>query len=757
MMKKKIENLIYSFPIQLLVLHLRSNHLLIFIWLILTLMITGLLASHFGAQYLFLDPEYLGRVSFLSFLLMGMAFGAFFITWNLTTYLLLAHNFPFLATLKRPFTKYSLNNFIVPLLFLMIFLSCIIRFQFHDQNCTHLGILTNLFGFLIGGVIVVTIVAIYLTFTNRDIDSYLKKRKNKPPNLEKFLAPGRRDVDINTMVNEKPKTKVSTYLTEKLKVRLVRSVEHYDSKLLLSIFRQNHGNALIIQLVSILLLVLLGILIEQPAFRIPAASSVFIMGSILISLTGAVTYWFGPWKMTVFMVLVIAINWITKVRNFNYNNHAYGLSYEGQKAKYDPNTFKELISMENVEKDKEHMINILNNWKAKQKEKKPKMVLTCVSGGGLKASVWAVNVLDKANAALDNMLFEKTVLFSGSSGGLIGTAYLRERFLLKKQSNMDFTGLDPIDMVSDDLLNSIAFMIVSNDLFLPWLEFEKGGHRYRRDRGYIFEQQLNENTSFIMDKTMKDYKEDEAAANIPLMFITPSIVNDGRRLVISSQPVSYMMVAPIGINDQSTVEIDAVDFGALFEDQGSSNLSFTSALRMNATYPFVLPNVHLPSEPEIEVLDAGFRDNFGVKSAVRYLQVFKDWINENTDGVVLILIQGRDRSMDISADESKGIISNLFDPLGIAGKMLRLQEFDHDTNLGFMYELFGEDKFDIVRFKYRPLNEKEEASMTFHLTEREKRSIVNAIDNKENVQALKDLQFILAPKDESIKPMEFKN
>ncbi len=743
-MKKKFENLIYSFPIQLLVQHIRSNHFLILIWAIITLMVTGLLASHFGAQYLFLDPEYLGEVNFWSFFLMGMAFGAFFITWNLTTYLLLAHNFPFLATLNRPFTKWSLNNFIVPLVFLIILLISIIRFQAYYQGSGVTQIIYDLLGFFLGGTMIVTLVVIYLTFTNKDIESYLSKRKNKPPNLEKFLAPGRRDVDIDTLVKEKPKIKVLTFLTEKFKVRLVRSVEHYDSKMLLSIFRQNHGNALIIQLASILLLILLGVLIEHPPFRIPASASVFILGSILISLAGAVTYWFGPWKMTVFILLLLGINWITGVRNFNYNNQAYGLNYENEKAIYSPASFDKLIEIDKVEHDKDQMINILENWKAKQKDAKPKMIITCVSGGGLKASVWAVNVLEKADAALNNELFNKTALFSGSSGGLIGTAYLREQYLrASKREDADMYETDHIEKISEDLLNSIAFMIVSNDLFLPWLEFEKGGHMYRRDRGYIFEQQLNENTNFVLDKTLEDYKQDEIDANIPLMFITPSIVNDGRRLIISSQPVSYMMVAPIGINDAESVEIDAVDFGGLFKDQNAKNLSFTTALRMNATYPFILPNVHLPSNPQIEVLDAGFRDNFGVKSAVRYMQVFKDWINENTDGVVLMLIQGRDRSNDISADESKGIISNLFDPLGIAGKMLRLQEFDHDTNLGFMYELLGEDNFDIVRFKYRPLNKKEEASMTFHLTEREKQSIINAMDSPENVKALKNLQRIL--------------
>ena len=743
-MNKKIDNLLYSFPIQLLILHIRSNHFLILIWLILILFLTGTLGSHFGIQYLFLDPEYLGQVNFWSFLFMGMAFGGFFITWNLTTYLLSAHFFPFLATLNRPFTKYSLNNFIVPLLFLLIFVGYIIRFQVFYEFFSLANILFKLLGFFIGGIFVVTLTAIYLTYTNRDIEHYVKKRKNAPPNLEKFLAPGRRDVDLNELKSEKAKWKVKTYLTEQFNVRLVRSVQHYDSKLLLRIFRQNHGNALFIQLFSLFVIILLGILIENPVFRIPAAASVFIFASILISIGGAITYWFAEWKVTVFVLLLIGINWATGVRNFNYNNHAYGMDYNVAPATYSLEALQDLIKEENVEEDKEDMLKILENWKAKQESPKPKMVITCVSGGGLKASAWAVNVLEHADKKVGGDLFDKTVLISGSSGGLIGTAYLREKYLRKETGEIsDIYGENNVDKISEDLLNSIAFMIVSNDLFLPWLKFEKNGYHYKKDRGFIFEKQLNENTDGVMDKTMLDYKTDEMDATIPLMFVTPAIVNDGRRMIISSQNVSYMMVAPIGVDDPDAVEIDAVDFNRLFSEQNSGNMSFTTALRMNATYPFILPNVHLPSEPIVEVLDAGFRDNFGVKSAVRYMQVFGDWIKENTDGVVLVLIQGRDRSNEISESESKGIISNLFDPLGIVSKMLRLQEYDHDTNLGFMYELLGEDKFDIVRFKYRPLDESEEASMTFHLTEREKRGIVEAIESEENLRALDTLEALL--------------
>ena len=57
---------------------------------------------------------------------------------------------------------------------------------------------------------------------------------------------------------------------------------------------------------------------------------------------------------------------------------------------------------------------------------------------------------------------------------------------------------------------------------------------------------------------------------------------------------------------------------------------------MNATFPYVLPTVWLPTNPVIDVMDAGLRDNYGQESALRFIAVFKDWLQANTSKVVLI-------------------------------------------------------------------------------------------------------------------------
>jgi len=87
-MRQIFRRTFYSFPVQLFVLHLRSNHLLLGIWIFLSVVIGGGIAAKFGIRYLFLDPEYLGTSGFQAFFFIGLAFGCFFLTWNLTTYLL---------------------------------------------------------------------------------------------------------------------------------------------------------------------------------------------------------------------------------------------------------------------------------------------------------------------------------------------------------------------------------------------------------------------------------------------------------------------------------------------------------------------------------------------------------------------------------------------------------------------------------------------------------------------------------------------
>jgi hypothetical protein len=735
-MRKWFSRLVYSFPLQLLALHLRSNLLLLAMWVLLTLLVTGDIGKKYGIVYLFRSPEYLGRVDFWSFFFAGLAYGAMVMSWNLTVYLVSAHRFPFLATLSRPFVKFCINNFIIPAAFGALFLYAHIRFQLVDEFSTWNDIFLHCLGFLFGVASLILGLFAYFYFTNKDILSFLKIKDGKwPENPEA--------ADMEDIRKGEKLWRIETYLTESLRPRLVRSISHYDTSLLERVFRQNHTNALLVQIISLISLAVLGYLIDLPHFRIPASASIFLALSILIALIGALSYWFRGWRFAVVILLLLAVNFVTRYEFMNHRNKAYGLDYQAGKARYDFESLQEICSPANVRADKLEELRMLERWRQQAGMpggKKPKLVVLCPSGGGLKASVWTLLTLQMADSLSEGALFKHSALITGASGGMIGAAYFRELYLRKMQGDsIDLYSPEHIDKVARDLLNAVSFTTVTNDLFIPWIGFEACGHRYIKDRGYAFERQLHENTGGILQKNVSDYWLPEQRALIPKMFLSPAVINDGRRMIISPHGVSYMMKPPVAVHKKNFAEIDAVDFGRLFERQDGANLLFSSALRMNATFPYILPNVYLPTEPAIEVMDAGFRDDFGIKSATRYLHVFRDWILQHTSGVVLVEMWAFDRERDIPTSANQGAVESIFSPLGIAGQLIGLQYYEHDNSIGMLHDLLGEDRLEIVRFTYHPSSRNEEATISFHLTEREKKDIVAAMEFAKNRESMERL------------------
>lgn len=744
--QKRLNNILYSFPVQLLFLHLKKSILLLSLWFIITFFFTGGIGRSLGIQYLFLEPEYLGEVGFWSFGILGFTFGAFLTAWNISSYLLHSMKFPFLASLHRPLLKFSINNTLVPFLFTSIYFYYIIRFQLeNDYASSKIGL--TVLGFFIGLTMALFLFAIYFKLTNKDIYSYEAKKRYKRPRAIRGMVV-QRDKRQDKDVILQRKWRVDSYLNNRLRPKYVRSVAHYKPEILKKVFNQQHNNASILQLVSILFLVALGFLMNYPVFQIPAGASIFILFTIATSLLGAMWYWLRSWHVVVLIALLFLIDGFSKNASNQYANKAYGLNYDTVKAAYNNDNLDVLYTQETIEADKKATIEILNNWKDKNDgiadTIKPKMIMIGVSGGGLRSAVWSSRVLQYVDSTLNGQLLHKTVLMTGASGGMLGAAYMRElRLPHKREKSFQLYNEKWIDNISKDLLNPVAFSIAVNDIFIPWSYFDFEGYQYPIDRGYIFENQFIQNTEYFNDAQLKDYAQLEQAAEIPLMFITPVIVNDARRLIISAQPVSYMTRPPLDLNTSNQIEYDGIDFGRLFAAQGAYDLRFTTALRMNATYPYILPNVHLPSVPEIEISDAGWRDNNGLDTPARFTHVFKDWIKENTSGVVFIQIRGSEK-IDSLPVQQQGFIQRLINPLGFVGNFMQLQDFQQDASLGYLQDILGEDMVNLVQFTYRPSLSNQRASMSFHLTAKEKHDIIQAITAiEENQESLKLLQILL--------------
>jgi hypothetical protein len=347
-----------------------------------------------------------------------------------------------------------------------------------------------------------------------------------------------------------------------------------------------------------------------------------------------------------------------------------------------------------------------------------------------------MSVLQHLDSLSGGQLMRKTFLISGASGGMLGAAYFRELSRRRDEGDSSIHLQDRryINDISRDLLNTLFSSFVARDLASPVQKFRVGKYEYVKDRGYAFEQQLNRNTRGMLDLQLKDLAPEEAAARTPIMLLNPDITRDSRAMVISTQRVSFLMRPTYDSTRIAEIDPDAVDFGALFANQGPMNLRLLTALRMNATFPYVLPNVWLPTEPVIDVMDAGFRDNFGELSTIRFLNVFREWLQENTSGVVLLQIRDRKAGGWGDPFESDDITDIITKPLLLLeDNWYKLQEYNQNDLLSLAQNAMG-FPFRKLVFQYVPKTEDAGAALNFHLTTQEKMNIIGALGNTDNQQ-----------------------
>jgi len=739
-MKIFLYKFLYSFPVQLLLLHLRRYQVLLVFWIILFSTIGGHFAKIFGAISLFLAPEYLGSVSFYSMFILGMAYGIFIMAWNITTFILHSKRFKFLATTNHPFEKYCLNNGVIPLIFIIFVFTEAYRYQKFNELNEAGNILVLLAGQFLGMTAILFISFTYFFSANRTILRSIQRKMGGPRKLLEQIKTKEKQSDDYAL-------KVDNYLNALFHSRRARKVDHYNKHFLDSVFRRHHFAAILTVIMAFVLLVILSYLTAFPAFRIPAAASILIFFSVLIGVTGAIAYLLASWTIPVMILGLLLLNAAIKHDIIDTRSKAYGLDYRNHAARpeYSFQYLDSLFTPDLARADKDTAREMLGRWRAKFPGlKKPKLVVINVSGGGSRSAVWTMDVLQHADSLLNGRLMAHTVLMTGASGGMIAAAYFRELYWEKLQGKeIDLYDNRYTENVSRDLLNAVFSSFAINDFFTPFQHFTFNGNTYSKDRGYAFERQLNANTGGILNKRLADYHEPVARALIPMILFTPTITADGRKLLISSQPVSYMTWPEYRRFTRNVRDVDGVDFCRYFSRQDPQALLITSALRMSATFPYVLPNVYLPTKPIIDVMDAGLRDNFGQETSLRFLHVFRDWINTHTSGVVFIQIRDNRKNEVVPIDNSKDLSDMILEPLfTMQRNWSSYQDFEHDDLTAYA-EHFFQVPFDRIIFQYVPKHGDEAAALNWHLTGREKTDISSAIDNPTNRSAFRFLKKVM--------------
>ncbi len=734
-----LRGVFYSLPVQLLFLHFRKYQVLLLFWVIMFSVVNSSLMKNFGADALFLAPEYLGNVNSISAAIMGMSIGVFIMCWNITTFILFSRHFTFLAATQFPFLKYCINNSILPLSFLIFYLIKAYQFAHYTELISNVEIIFLTVGFIAGLLLILSISFFYFFRADRTIFKKLQPAFNSAKNVIYHFQPDPHPSNIRSIIHSE------WFLESFLKVRRCRDVSHYSHELMERIFKQHHFAAVISLLIAYVFLIIIGYFLDYKFFQLPAGASITLFFAILIGVCGAIVYFFQSWSVPAFLAFIFLLNLLYQINWIDPRNKAYGLNYDNKSEQpvYSQASLLALGNADSVNKDKQNMEGILNKWKQKQQNEKPLLVMITTSGGGTRSATFTMDVLQRLDSLTNGQIMNKTFLITGASGGMIGASYFRELHRLR----MSDASINPraqkyVDDIAEDLLNPTFTSFIARDLFSPEQKFSVGPYTYLKDRGYAFELELNDNTGGILNKRLKDYVKDEAEARIPMMMFHTVITRDGRKMIISSQNVRFMMQPPVDSLDQGTLA-DAVDYSSFFSRQDPYNLRMLTILRMNASFPIVLPNVWMPAVPVIDVMDGGLRDNYGIENTMRFLTHMQKWVQENTSGVVILQIRDRMDGGWENPYEYDDLAGNAVKPLFLLQhNWYKMMEYFQSDMTNYFISKSGYPIHKLT-FQYIPSKQENKAALSFHLSEREKRDVKSSLDSRHNRESFNRLVQLL--------------
>lgn len=732
-MREKLHNVFRFLPIQLVLLHLRKCQLLLAFWLMLVATITGHFARHFGAATLFLSPEYLGQINFWSMFLLGCAMAIFIMAWNITTFIIHSNRIPYLGATRQAFLKYCINNALIPISFLIFYSVNSIRFQWQDEHAGISTIITLQLGFYIGFILILILSFLYFFRVDRNLLKIVLSHITNPARIREIIPYDSLDVELDII-------RCKTYLTETLKMERIEDIEQYHPRLLNTVLRRHHRNAIAATIFALALLLVLGAFMENPYLRIPAGSGFLILFAVTMGIVGAVKYFLKTWELMGWVIIAVLLSVLVRYKLFDLRSIAYGLNYHTslkEQPVYNHENLQKIFNDERYASDKQDGQKRLETWLQKfdTTKKLPPLIVISVSGGGSRAAYWTFRTLQYLDSSSKGALFQHSVLLSGASGGMIGAAYWRNIHQLVAEGKINNPYSNTYQQnIGKDLLNTIVFSLASVDLISPFNKTSIAGYSYTKDRGYAMERELISNTHGVLDRNLGDFKIPESKAIIPQVIINGTIINDGRRLMMSAQPISYLGRPVYSLGDTSTATIDAIDFATFFNHQDPYHLQLTTALRMNATFPYVLPVVRLPSQPAMNIMDAGLRDNFGMEVLMRYLYVYKDWIKTHTSKVIFLEIRDTKEYEVFTPTQQNTLDAMLADPLFVIQNKWEPFQSNAHTYLKDLART-AIPNIEFVSLCYIPAKPSRIAALNFHVTQREQQDLYQSINNPINQKA----------------------
>jgi hypothetical protein len=301
-MKQLLKDIFYSFPVQLFILQFRKYQVLLIFWAILFSTLNSGFMKHFGADALFFSPEYLGTVNPLGAAIVGVSLGTYFMSWNITTFILNSKRFKFLATTSKPFLKYCINNSLLPLLFLLFYVCRLAWFNHHKELLNYGEIVGIVSGFMGGFILLLAVSFAFFFGAEKTILRKMAPMISNPKHFLQTFNPGLHPQQEGFGMLP------GYYFSGRLRLRKPRNVSHYSQHFLDTVFKQHHFAGMAGIVLAFVFLIAIGFFLDNRFFQVPAAASIFVFFAVMIAVIGALTYFLQSWSLPFVIVLIFVLN-----------------------------------------------------------------------------------------------------------------------------------------------------------------------------------------------------------------------------------------------------------------------------------------------------------------------------------------------------------------------------------------------------------------------------------------------------------------
>ncbi|HYZ83525.1 MAG TPA: patatin-like phospholipase family protein [Bryobacteraceae bacterium] len=289
------------------------------------------------------------------------------------------------------------------------------------------------------------------------------------------------------------------------------------------------------------------------------------------------------------------------------------------------------------------------------KNKGPRFIVVAANGGGIQSATWTARVLYGLEAEAREQGLElgsHIALMSGVSGGSVGL--LNALAAYNDAGEFDLARLEGalITSGSSSLVDVTRGLIYPDFLatVLPTLSYRLYDRGNFLEKAWVDSAEREIGPNIHHRKPMSSHYELVAKGVRPGAIFNATVVETGERILLGTASVP-----------------DSPETGRRFLRDiipPQRDIEFVTAARLSATFPFVTPAARpdTPDEPGFHIVDGGYYDNYGVTTAVEWLEEALQ-SSEGVTDVLFLRLHGASTKANADAPKSRGWFFQFLAPL----------------------------------------------------------------------------------------------